>query len=395
MVSLSGINKDLLMLKLRQKMDNYANENSIPVPRSPVIVLSGGVEGEIAYKANDSYTRTAKTDINLSRAELDVVAEVGPWVTAAMLISYDDHSGTDVYATDANSKGGSVTRANNSRLQIDRGWLTIGQLNKSPFYFTIGQVYAPFGNYGSFMITSSVTKTLGRMKDRMVIFGCDYHGFNAQVYGFAGETKTLADESQMTKVTKHSGANLGYKYESENFSARAGAGVIGNLAESQGMQDNIFGTNPSANETIKSRVLGYNAHVKFDIYDFDLLAEFVTASKAFDAADITFNNYNGAKPRALNIEGAYSFKIKDKPNTVAIGYGATSQSLALGLPKQRFSAGYSVVLIKNTIVSLEYRHDVNYAWTDVAGPSTRSPTATAVTNGRHANAVTLQVGAYF
>jgi hypothetical protein len=385
MSKLSSMNEDLVLLGLRKKMDNYAKDNGIPIPTRPVIALSGAIEGQFIYNSNDKYTSTSKSDINLNTAEVDIIAEAGPWATTAMIINYVDKF--DTASVD------SVTRWNNSRIRLDRGWLTLGQLNKAPVYFTIGQVYAPFGSYSSNMVTTPSTQILGRVKDRMVVLGYSQFGIYAQAYSFAGETESTGAEAM-----KHSGFNLGYKFESENFAMAAGAGAIGNLAESVGMQEKIFGkkntkNTDGSNEGITSRVYGLNGHVKTTLYNtFTLLAEYITASKSFDMTDLKFNGH-GAKPQALQIEGSYKFKVAGKPSFLFAGYGVTNQALALEVPKQTYFVGYSVSLIKYTLASLEYRHDVGYNLGDRFGGKTSSPTT--LPTRRHNNKITAEIGVYF
>ncbi len=390
MNKLSSMNEDLVLLGLRKKMDNYANKNGIPIPSRPIIALSGAVKGQAVYNSNDSFTSTSKSDINLSTAEIDIIAEVGPWATAAMITKYEDKK--DTASVD------SVTRWNNSRILIDRGWLTFGQLNKAPVYFTIGQVYAPFGSYSSGMITTPPTQILGRVKDRIAILGYSQFGAYAQVYTYAGETKPTSSE-----IIKHGGFNLGYKYECDDFMLNVGAGAIGNLAESQGMQQNIFGRSPAATtntggEQLTSRVFGLSGHVKAVFYNtYTLSAEYIGASKAFDPMDITFNGY-GAKPQALQIEGAVKFKTFGTPSFASAGYGMTSQALALQVPKQTFFAGYSVSIIKYTLASIEYRHDVAYGLNDTSVSTGFDRTISYPTKNparRHNNKITAEIGVYF
>ena len=90
MVNLSSMNEDLKLLQLRQKMDNYAVKNNISIPGRPIIALSGSIGGEMSYARTRDQSK--KFNMNLSRAELDVIGEASPWVTAAMIISYDDSS---------------------------------------------------------------------------------------------------------------------------------------------------------------------------------------------------------------------------------------------------------------------------------------------------------------
>ncbi len=403
MSRLPSMNEDLVLLGLRQKMDNYANENGIPIPSRPIIALSGGVEGQVAFNSNDGYASTSKSDINLSMAEIDVIAEVGSWATAAMIINYEDKK--DTASVD------SVTRWNNSRIRLDRGWLTFGQLNKAPIYFTIGQVFAPFGNYSSNMVTTPSTQILGRVKDRMAVLGYDQFGIYSQAYAYAGETKPTSSE-----IIKHCGFNLGYRFDHENFAMDIGAGFLGNLAESQGMQQNIFGLSSNINrpspdtnfiggETIVSRVYGINGHAKATFYDmFTLIAEYVGASKAFDTTDLAFNGH-GAKPQALNVEGSVAFKVVGKPSTIFAGYGMTRQALALGTPKASYFAGCTMNIVKYTLASLEYRHDVGYGSdtsSSISGDrkvsyniSGNNPNNVTAPARRHNNKVTAVIGVYF
>lgn len=395
MVNLSSINEDMVLLELRKKLDNYATEKGISIPYRPIIVLSGGVEGQVLYDNNNNYTKNSKTDVNLSRAELDVIAEAGPWTTASMIINYEDKRDTNYSNT--------VARSNHSRIRLDRGFLTIGQLNKFPIYATIGQMYASFGKYASYMVTTPPTQILGRVKDRMLTIGYNQFGVYAQIYGMSGETQSKTG----SEIIKHSGFDLGYKlFEHDNFVMDLGAGVLGCLAESEGMQNNVFGkkvsssgTNPSGGEIITSRVMGINGHIEVDFYNaYTVLAEYIGASKAYDVTDLAFNGH-GARPQAFDIQGAYRFKVINRPSTIFAGFSLTEQALALDVPKQSFFAGYTMSIIKNTLASIEYRHDINYSLGDTSTSNNTSIGGTrnisATVTGRQNNTVTLQLGVYF
>lgn len=377
MSALSTMNEDLVLLKLRQKMDNYAKANHIPFATRPVISLSGGIEAGIDYRSNDNFFRATKSSIMLRKAELDVIAEVGSWATGAMIINYDDSNAAYT---------GNVAKWNNARLRIDRAWVTLGKLNKNPLYFTMGQVYAPFGSYSSNMVTTPMATSLGQTKDRLMILGFNgTSGSYAQVYGFDGETRVSGGE-----FIRHTGANIGHRVESQNFTMNIGAGVIGNLAESQDMQNQIFAAN-QINEKINSRVFGLNGHIKATFFGkYDLLAEYVGASSNFNKADLEFNK-QGAKPQAFNFEGSIAFNTLKKPSSVFAGFGLTAQALALNLPKQSFCLGYSILPTKYALVAVEYRHDINYSWADTAGRNDNI----VIVPGRHNNRVTMALGLYF
>lgn len=378
MVNLSSINEDLLLLQLRQKMDNYATEKGIPIPERPIIAISGGIEGQLTYNGKQAYTNNKKVDVNLSSVELDIIAEASPWATAAVIITYED------------SATKNAVRVKNSRLKVDRAFLTLGQLDKLPLYLTVGQVYSPFGTYSSYMITDPSTKILGRVKDRMVILGYNQNGFYAEAYGLPGETKVVAADRSFFG---HTGFNAGYDYAKDNFKIKVGGSVIGNIAESSGMQDNVFAKDMANNsETLNSRVCGVDGRIKVSYEPFTLLAEYVGAVKKFDSKDLSFNNV-GAKPQAVNVEAAIEFSIKGKPSNFAVGYGQTWEALALNLPKNTFFAEYDIAILKNTILGVEYRHDINYGKNDQgAGKDTANPVKV---DGRHSNSAVAKIAVYF
>ena len=367
LTTLSKINEDLVLLQLRKKIDNCAIKNNIEIPMRPIIALSGVLEGIIDYK--QEYNKKNKLDVDLYEAQLDFIGETGPWVTSAIIVTYDKDKPND------------DTRASNSKLRIARGFVTVGQLKKSPLYLTIGQIYAPFGRYSSNMATDPSTKLLGRFKDRMVILGYSKDSFNVQLYNFSGETKGVNNGSA-NSFLGHTGFHMGNNYKIEKFKIDIEGSIIGNIAETDGMQK-IF----KNNESIHSRVWGIDGRAKVGYDPFAISAEYVGAARRFDSRDLMFNNA-GAKPQALNVEGSIGFEIFDKPNNFSIGYGQTWQALALGLPKNTFFAEYDLAYFKCTLFAIEYRHDINYGWND---------TATNVTSiyGKHKNTVTAKVYVYF
>ncbi|MBU0744236.1 MAG: LbtU family siderophore porin [Gammaproteobacteria bacterium] len=383
MVKLPSINEDLVLLKLRQKMDNYAIENHVPIPDRPIIALSGGVEGQI--KDSYAYNRTDKTDFNLSWAELDVVGEAGPWATAMLTLSHDG------------TKLNNSTRVRNSRIRVDQGFVTVGQLNKFPLYFTLGQLYLPFGGYSSYGITDPSTKTLGRVKDQAAVLGFSWNGITAQAFGYPGETNGAA--TSKSNIFQHAGFNLGYEYSKDKFKVNIAGSIIGNLAESDGMQTNVYSASNTdrtivGSETLNNRICGVDGRIKASYDMFTVLAEYVGATKKFNSNDLSFNG-QGAKPQAFSAEGVVEFSIKGKPNNFSLGYGQTWQALALNLPKHNFFVEYGVSLVKNTILSFEYRHDINYGWNDVAKGNGTLPQVMVDGVGRHSNSIIGQLGIYF
>lgn len=385
MVNLPSANEDLMFLLERQKVIHYTDANSIDIPRRPVIALSGAVEGKVVY--NHDYNATGLMDVDLSRAEIDVVGEINPWITTAILVTYDS------------SKLPDSSRVTNSGLQVNNGFITLGNLDKVPLYFTIGQIFLPFGDYSNFMVTTPLTSMLGKTKQRAAVLGFFKEGFNASVYTFQGDTHV----SDSVDTLKRGGANLSYTFKRNDVKVGFGVGYIGNLAESQGMQTTYLPVDQfpgfSNNENMFKRAPAINIHGRCEIgkpgNQFDFLAEFVGASRHFDVSDLTFNS-QGAKPTALDLEGQYEFLAWTKPASISIGYGRTWQALALNLPEHDYFVALHTSIWKDTIESLEYRRDVNYSSSDYAtGGVHNGSTVIKPVGSRHRNVVTAQFGVYF
>ena len=379
MVKLSSVNEDLALLKLRHKMEQHAQKQGLVSPERPILAISGGIEGTIDYYRQQNYVDGTKADIDLSRAELDFVGLVSPWVTTAINFAYDA-------SDDASGK-----RANNSRVRVDRGFITIGQLDRLPLYFTIGQVVAPFGKYGSNMVSSAPIRALGRIKDRMALIGFaeenNYGSFNAQLFALSGDTKPQDHRT----LWDHTGLNFDYSYAAKPWKVMVGASVTGNMAEADGIVKGMTKASKGSKPLLSHRVAGLNTRMRLEYDKLSLSTEYAWSAQKFAASDLTFNGKE-ARLQALQLEGAVNFDLCSHASTLAFGYGRTWQALGIGQPKHMLFASYSIVLLKNALLGLEYRHDINYGANDIA---TLKGLTKRVGARRHSNHLGLQLGVYF
>jgi len=392
-----NINEDVTLLNMRKAIRERLVALGRPIEEDHAhLLLSGIVEGQVFYESPGVGATTSGVDV--SSAELDAYI-LGPssWTSGLLAFNYDSDVGTNTGALSSNS------RTSNSRVFVSKAFITIGDFQKSPVYGSIGQMYVPFGTYSSNMLSSTLTKILGRTKERALLVGYQQQGANAlygSIYVFGGPTY-VGSQNRLN----NSGINLGYRYAlGERYSGDVGVGVIANLADSVGMQFNGnrspqfggFGApNNYGNEQLVHRVSALDLRGLFSIgKSIDIVAEYVAALSAFSPADLTFNTH-GAKPQALNVEFAYTFSIFEKPSTIAVGYGKSKDGLALGLALDRYSIVFNTSIWKDTLQGLEFRHDINYAAGNFATGNGTAVTKLITGAGKSDNMLTAQFDIFF
>lgn len=392
-INLPTMNEDLRFLKEHLELKKRLGQYHLVLPDRPIIELGGKIEG-IVFAQEGYDDQPAKTDINLSSARLDVLVEASPAVHGFMAFNMDNstfdllnNSSLDIQLA------GGISRISNSRVFVSRAFLTIGDLSRFPIYFTIGQMFVPFGRYASNMITSPLTAELGRTNERAILLGIYKCGVYGSVYAYRGDI-----DLDSTGVNQW-GTNWGYEYKSGNTSFNVGVGYISNIAEASGFQITGapvgflgFGIN-SNTEILEHRVPAGDIHGEFSFGDFSIFSEYIWATRAFALNNLSFNG-EGAKPSAANLEASYTFKVCNFPASIAAGVGETTGALALFIPKRSVMSVFNISIWKNTIESFEWRHDTNYPATDFAGGNNSDPVFVRSEGGSR-NTYTLQVGVYF
>ena len=199
--------------------------------------------------------------------------------------------------------------------------------------------------------------------------------------------------------------------------------MISNIADSQGLQStgnpsndpaglNEFqgfgSTNNGDANYLVHRVPGIDAHSTLSVGNWTVLAEYVGALEQFNQTDLAYgtniNTITGAQPQALHTEIDYSWHEFSKPINFGIDYDHSWQALGAYLPMQSFTGDISASLVKNTILTFEYRRDEDYSNSNVAnGGNSYPPSVTTVPEvmddfygtGGWRNTYLMQLGVYF
>ena len=385
-VNISSINRDIRLMEQRRRLYRAVDRLGYPLPNLPIVAISGKVEP--LATVGRRYVGPAQGDVTLGSNELDIAASLNDKVQAYMGIAYD-----------ASPPAMSHQRAANSSFNLNMGFVNIGDLDESPYYFTAGQIYVPFGRFSSAMVSAPLTMLVARTKARPFILGYKSQGAAgpfAAIYGFSGDTTSGSSGV--------GGVNLGYTFNSYHGGGEVGASFISSLDNAGGMQSTGsvprttfggFGSLANGSEAVKKTPgVGVHGSVSFERYN--ITGEWVTATQPFRANDLSFNG-KGAQPQAAQLEGGITFMLFDRPSSVAAGYQWTSETLALNLAAQRVSAVYNMSIWKDTVESIEYRHDMDYSRNYVANGAAPvgSVNQNTVGTGGSSDTVLIQIGVYF
>ncbi len=379
-VNISSINQDVRLMMQRNAIAKAFVKLGYPVPKSPIIALSGKIE-PVAFSTRPFGGRR-RWDLDLGSAELDIAAAINAWIEGYFSFAYDAAPPAII-----------GQRMANSAVRLGKVFINIGNLEKTPIYFTAGQLFVPFGRYSSSMVSAPLTMIMARTRARAVILGFHHQedsGFFGAIFGFRGDT-TLGSRGV-------GGVNLGYNLTGQKVRGEFGVSLISSVNESGGMQLTGMGGGRFggfgavvANERVR-KVPAVDVHANLNFDAISIIGEWVGTTNSFRRRDLSFNG-RGRKVQAANVEGAYTFKVADKPASVGIGYGWSRNALALGIPKHRMSGVFNISLWRDTVESIEFRHDVDYKTSDTSA-GIGSTTATRGT-GRTANTVSAQLGIYF
>jgi hypothetical protein len=384
-VNISSINRDIRLMEQRRRLYRAYESIGYPKPNMPIIAISG--KAEPVAMINRPYVGESQSDLNLGSSELDVAAALNDKVEAFISVAYDD------------TPPPIGPRVDNSAFALNMGFVNIGNLDKSPLYFTAGQMFVPFGRYSSSMISSPLPLRLARTKSRPFILGYKSqgdHGPYGAIYGFKSDTDL--------GHTGIGGVNLGYTINAGDLSGDVGVGYISSLTDSTGMQNTgsapftTFGgfASPTNGSELVHRVPGVDVHGNISFDRYSLTAEWVGSSGAFRTRDLSFNG-RGAKPQAAQLEAGVTFMAFRKPASLGASYQWSKDTLALNLPKHRFSGVFNISIWKDTVESLEYRHDVDYKRSQYANGVSAPGFINEPTfgTGRAADALIAQIGVFF
>ena len=322
--------------KLRGQIQKTAGEEGVESFVKAItdrVTFSGLVEIELGFE-NDFYDDDS-SDITLATVEFGIEAVLADWAVANLVLLWEEDD--------------------TEELVIDVGTITFGNLEKCPFYLSVGKMYVPFGNFESNMISDPLTLEIAETRESALQIGFEHSGFYGSMYVFNGDIDEDGEDNEIECF----GANAGYALENDDISLDIGIGWINNMLDSDGFGDLI----EDAGLALEDYAGGFCFHAILNTGPFTIIGEYIggTDDPEFGPAGGPFVEVDAIE--AWNIELGYTIEIINKETTFAIAYQGTDECGSV-LPEERYMASVGMALGEYVGVALEYAHDEDYDESD-------------------------------
>ncbi len=273
---------------------------------------------------------------------------------------------------------------NTMNVYTPRAFVTLGDLNRSNFYATIGKNQVSFGQYSTSVINvlPEISNELGGITANSITMGMDNNPHHLIMRAFVYEPNVKTTDGRNADGGVDVVKALSYK----TITATTGLSVISDLADSWAISSAL------GDEPLVHRIVGVNIRESLSLpANNALVAEYVTATSALSTHNLTTNDH-AVQPAALHIEWNKGVTWLNKPVELALGYNQTYQAGAFNLPLSRFYGVATISPIRRSALSLEVNDDQNYHANDVSVIGGKS---VAAEDGLAHLSVYLLAGMYF
>ena len=285
------------------------------------ITLSGVIEVEAGYAKNGEDS----SDIVVATVEVGIDAQIAKHVSGHILFLYEE---------------------DDTPFNFDEAIISINGEDVVPLYLNAGQMYVPFGNFESHMISDPVTLELGETGESAVVAGFATNWIDVSAGVYNGDIDETGKDNKIKSYIAGTVFTLPENTIS-GFGLSAGASYISNIGDSDSLQEDI----EAGAVTVKDYVAGYSAFISISALDrFFFNAEYLTAADEFAAGELSFDGGQKFKPSTWYAELAVGV-IDDLE--IAVRYEASNDTGDF-LPEKRYGAAVTYGLFENTSLGLEY-----------------------------------------
>lgn len=299
-----------LMSQLGKRLSIYGN-----------LELEGSWQRYKPKHGQDSTT----SDLNLATAEIFFEASINKYVRGVLHFLWEEGKTEPV--------------------DLDEGFILVGQTDDMPFYFLGGRIYPAIGLFETYLISDPITQNVFETQDTAGEVGYTISWLNIGAGVFNSKVHESADAPDSTINTYYARVQVQNPEGSlGGLKLRGGVAYINNIASSGTLADEISG------QEVKNLVAGWSAMLAAEYGRFAFNAEYITALDDFGAGELGFAGENKARPMAYNLELAF---MPFEKWSFAVRYEGSSDLYSLE-PERQWGIGASWEFLPDTVLSLEY-----------------------------------------
>lgn len=384
----------------RINISGLINVDAVMSNRTPEVEDFNSLKLTTPYILNTFSSERSANDIALADANLFIDACVNRWTNTHIALLYRDGDGlqatrqfrkNDIYNPkdllvrvwsndsvqnfNVNSDG---LRLADEGLFVDEAYITIGNLERSPFFLRAGRQYVPFGDYERYTITDSFTKLLSMTSATALQAGyvADMGPgiFSSSVYAFRGLSQDNAthDATDGKIRVRNWGAHVAFAQDHEDYQFNLTAGYLHNMADVDFIAAGLRGRNQFSDLPsgfYEEVVPAYSLRADGRMGPYDAGIRYVAALDEFAPTDVYYDDgltEGPAKPKAVTVDLGYTFPLLNHESRVGITYQHSEEAkrlgpMLMGLPLTRWGIDYQINLLSRTDLAFELIDDKDYA----------------------------------
>jgi hypothetical protein len=310
------------------------------------ITINGLLEFGGAYQSTDmnrgGYEQNS--DLAMTTAQLGITAEVNDWVNGEMVLLYED-----------------ATFGEETSVDIDEAFITLGNTEKFPFFFKGGKMYVPYGALLEHfpddpLIDVPMTLTMGETSEKAVLIGVEYKGFAVSGYVFNGDVEEAGGDGDNVVESYGLDANYAFEDKDRDIDFLVGGSYISNVFEADGMTDGLDDLGADIADYVGGAAAYFHVGYKGLFFDAEYMAATDNAElwieRSFDVTDVE---------KVENME-VWNFEIGYNYNwwrnlEIAFKYAGSNSCDYFGFPRDRYGINFNQEIFDNTILSVGYLYD--------------------------------------
>ncbi len=319
----TNINRKQLYL-LEQKQLGNISENGLYLGGSVTAIMdywNSNTDDKFGYlmrhpTVNNQIGDTV-TEAGIHSAQLSFLANMGSWVSAYGELLYDPQQS---FGT------GTITDLNRNQIQLRKGYVTIGNLDQSPFYLTVGKMATPFAltdTVNPFSASSSWHAFGGLAYGALLGYSKDGLNISAELVQGGAQLRAANVPVNGTSVPSQLNnyvvdANYTFNLGDNNNQAMIGASYERGSAYCQSYP--VIHFNPCAEANPAWAVYG-----TLDLGKFSFIGEYIQTTDVWPG---TYNPtppldiYPASKVTSFTLGGKYGTTINDKRTDLSLEFSS-------------------------------------------------------------------------